>query len=177
MNSNSNTTKLISPERVEELFDCYGANPDAWPDDERATALTLIENSSQLQGLQREAKQLDRFLVSGENQQEINAPVDSKLVARIVDYLPEQHSSRQPEHSKRPLFDLGDWFGSKWIGMAAASIAVVVISVSIMNLQTISVPQDQPVVIQAELEEWMWEQVTGETDNEEDEPISFMTLL
>ena len=35
---NSKTAKLISPERVREILDCYGADPESWPDDERTTA-------------------------------------------------------------------------------------------------------------------------------------------
>lgn len=181
--TNGNTTKLISPERVEALFDSYGANPDAWPDDERATALVLIQNSSELQDLQRQAEQLDQFLMIGDNRSQSNEPVDSKLVARIVDHLPEQDKSTRVDatsirkRSRRPLFDISEWLGNKWIGMAAASIAVLLISVSIMNLHTVSVPNEQPSLAQVELDEWMWEQVTGEANSEDDEPITFMTLL
>lgn len=175
---NSKTAKLISPERVAELFDCYGANPELWPDDERATALALIQNSSELQGLQQEAEQLDQFLIRGDDKLETNAPVDSKLVARIVDHLPAQNNSRQLDstsgrkHSRRSFFNFNGW-----IGMAAASVAVLVISVSILNLQPSSVPHEQPRLVQTELDEWMWEQVTGEVDNDDEEPITMMALL
>lgn len=175
---NSKTAKLISPERVEELLDCYGANRDSWPDDERATALALIQNSSELQRMQQEAEQLDQFLISGDDKVDANAPVDSKLVSRIVNNLPEQNKAQQVgsainhAHSKRLLFDYHNW-----IGMAAASIAVFVISVSIMNLQPSSVPREQPRLVQTELDEWMWEQVTGELDSEDEEPITMMALL
>lgn len=175
---NSKTAKLISPERVEELFECYGANPESWPDDERATALALIQNSSELQSLQREAEQLDQFLISGHDKLKTNAPVDSKLVARIVDHLPQQNNSRQPgstsnrKHSTRALFDF-----SGWVGMVAASIAVFVISVSIINLQTPPVSNEQPSLVQVELDEWMWEQVTGESESEDEEPMTIMALL
>jgi len=175
---NSKTAKLISPERVEELFDCYGANPDSWPDDERATALALIQNSSALQGLQQEAEQLDQFLISSDDKLESNAPVDSKLVARIVDHLPEQNNSRplgsasNRKHSRRSFFNFNGW-----IGMAAASAAVLVISVSILNLQPSSVPGEQSSLVQTELDEWMWEQVTGETESDDEEPITIMALL
>ena len=180
---NSKTEKLISPERVEELLDCYGANPESWPDDERATALALIQHSSDLQDLQREAEKLDLFLLNGADRLTANTPVDSKLVARIVDNLPEQNQAGQynstsvSSASSGARVNLNAWLGSSWIGIAAASAAVFVISVSIMNLQqSSSVSREQPEIVQAELDEWMWQQVTGEVENEE-EPISFMTLL
>lgn len=175
---NTNTTKLISPERVAELFDCYGANPDSWPDDERAIALALIQNSSGLQSLQREAEKLDQFLVNGDEKPETKVPVNSKLVARIVDHLPEQDGTRQHGSTSDRKHTGHSWFNfNGWIGMAAASIAVFVISVSILNLQPSSLPNEQPALVQTELDEWMWEQVTGETDTEDEEPMTIMALL
>ena len=180
---NSKTEKLISPARVEELFDCYGANPESWPDDERAAALALIQHSPELQDLQREAEKLDLFLLNGADRLAANPSVDSKLVARIIENLPEQNKAGQHDpisYSRRfsgTRFNFNDWLGSNWIGIAAASAAVFVISVSIMNLQQpLSASREQPEIVQADLDEWMWQQVTGEIENEE-EPITFMTLL
>ncbi|WP_455207867.1 hypothetical protein [Kaarinaea lacus] len=175
---NSKTAKLISPERVVELFDCYGANPEAWPDDERSTALVLIQHSTELQNLQREAGQLDKLLTSGVIQQEMNEPVDLSLVSRIVDNLPAQEKVR--EHvaghgnavAKRTFFDFGNW-----ASMVAASIAVFVITVSIMDLHPSSTAQRNSDAVQTELDYWMWQQVTGEIDNDEEEPLTMMALF
>ena len=94
---NGKTAKLISPERVEQLLECYGADPNSWPDDERATASALILHSDRLKQLQKEAEQLDKLLlqadtavitnVSGKSN---NAAVNTALVERIVKNLPAQ---------------------------------------------------------------------------------------
>ncbi|WP_455365765.1 hypothetical protein [Kaarinaea lacus] len=175
---NSKTAKLITPERVMELLDCYGADPESWPDDERTTALALIQNSTQLKNLQNEARELDHFLAGGEMKQDAVEPVDMKLVSRITANLPAQDKpvKRITQDSrravKRSLFDPGSW-----TGMIAASLAVFAITVSIMELQSTPGSRPQSSVSQAELDYWMWQQVTGETENEDEEPLTMMVLF
>lgn len=175
---NSKTAKLISPERVREILDCYGADPESWPDDERTTALALIQNSTQLKNLQTEARQLDRYLTGGDIMQRAGKPVDMNLVSRITANLPAQDKPGQSVVQnnraalKRSLFDF-----SSWTGMIAASIAVFAITVSIMELQSSSGARQQSDVSQAELDYWMWQQVTGEVENEDEEPLTMMVLF
>lgn len=175
---NSKTAKLISPERVVELLDCYGADPQAWPDDERTTALALIQHSIELKNLQQQARELDGLLAANDIQLRIAEPVDMNLVSRIVDNLPAQNARgqnvgrRQNNPGRRPVFDFGNW-----IGMVAASIAVLGITVSIMELHPTPVAQPQSNVSQAELDYWMWQQVTGEADIEDEEPLTMMALF
>jgi hypothetical protein len=182
--ANSKMAKLISPERVVELLDCYGANPEAWPDDERATALALIQHSTELQNLQRQAAQLDKLLVGGGMQPNPQEAADPKLVSRIVGNLPAQAKARKYgqrrdgcANTRRPLVDF-----SGWTSMVAASIAVLAITLSIMEFDSLSTNlQPQSSVSQPELEYWMWRQVTGETeidtDDDEEEPMTLMALI
>ncbi|HEY5603811.1 MAG TPA: hypothetical protein VIM41_11940 [Gammaproteobacteria bacterium] len=172
---NSKMAKLISPERVVELLECYGANPEAWPDDERTTALALIQHSTELQNLQREAGQLDKFLTNAGMQE----PADLELVSRIVNNLPVQDKAKNSgkRHgstvAKRSLFEF-----SGWTGMLAASVAVFVITLSITDLHQSSSLQPQSIESQAELDYWMWQQVTGEADNDDDEePATVLALF
>jgi hypothetical protein len=172
---NSKTAKLISPERVVELLDCYGADPEAWPDDERITALALIHHSSQLKKLQNEARVLDNFLCGSGATHRADEPVDMQLVSRITANLPPQEkASRQSlqRGRKSSLFDVGSW-----TGMVAATIAVFVITVSIVELHPSSTTAKQSDVSQAELDYWMWQQVTGEADNEDEDPLTMMALF
>ena len=60
------TSKLITPERVERILECYGSNPDCWPEDEKTAALSLIQHSAQLLKIQQEAEAFDELLVAGE---------------------------------------------------------------------------------------------------------------
>ena len=175
---NAKTAKLISPERVAQLLDCYGANPKAWPEDERSTALALIQHSSELKQLQLDAQQLDQFLSAGDSQGVMQARADSKLVAAIVSDLPQQEeavhlgSHSTGSQSSRSIFSSGNW-----LGMIAASVAVFVISVSILELKPATAPQTQLNLSQQELDYWMWEQVTGESVGEDEEPLTMLTLL
>jgi len=172
---NSKTAKLISPERVVELLDCYGADPEAWPDDERITALALIQHSSQLKDLQSEARELDNFLCGGDARRSANESVDMRLVSRITANLPAQEKTSQKSlhrGRKSSLFDFGSW-----TGMVAATIAVFVITVSIVELHPSSTGEKQSGASQAELDYWMWQQVTGEADNEDEDPLTMMALF
>jgi len=171
---NSKTAKLISPERVIELLDCYGADPDAWPDDERITALALIQHSSQLKDLQNEARALDNFLCEGDAKHRADEPVDMQLLSRITANLPPQEKTGKSLHRGRKpsLFDVGNW-----TGMVAATIAVFVITVSIVELHPSSTTAKQSGASQAELDYWMWQQVTGEADNEDEDPLTMMALF
>ena len=175
----SKTAKLISPERVIQLLDCYGANPRAWPEDERSTALALIQHSSELKRLQEEAAQLDRFLVTGTSQEPVSDYTASKLVARIVGNLPEQEMAAQGKAGKPSPGSMQWFFGSgHWLGMMAASIAVFVISISIMNLRPSEISQAPSRLVQQELDAWMWEQIAGDVDSDDEEqPLTMMSFL
>ncbi len=49
--------------RIETLHDAYGANPDRWPEDERAAALTLMaRDPERADALRRDALALDETL-------------------------------------------------------------------------------------------------------------------
>jgi hypothetical protein len=174
---NSNTTKLISPERVKALLECYGADANAWPDDERASAQALIQHSDELQALRKQERELDELLLSGNDASAGQAPADSALVARIVDNLPEQKPSAKgarPHASRYRTSALNH--PRNWLSLAAAAATVFVISVAIMDLESTSVSQ-QPAPVTAEMDEWMWEQVTGDPLDDEEEPMTFMSLV
>jgi hypothetical protein len=49
-------------QRLQELFNAYGARPDRWPFGERAAALALLRDSTEAQHIRDEAAQLDALL-------------------------------------------------------------------------------------------------------------------
>lgn len=176
----TNTVKLISPERVKAILDCYGSDPAAWPQDEKVAALTLIQHSSELRDLQLEAAKLDRLL-SEEAAMEpgLDQAASEDLINEIIDKLPEQEKKRNPQFinrdsgSTRSLFDWNRTFGA-----IAASIAVAAISLSIFTISPESVkPVSSVAASQIELDNWMWEQVAGESVDDSEEPMSMMALL
>ena len=178
------TAKLISPERVEQLLECYGGNPKSWPDDERATALALIQHSSHLKQLQQEAQHLDHLLVQADSvataisPQAANVVPNADLVDRIVKNLPEQekptrHSGRGGSGTtRRPALLTGNW-----LSMAAASIAVFVVTFSIVELNSLHSHQPKNAVTQQELNSWMWNQIGSDSDSQDDEPLTVMSFL
>lgn len=173
------TVKLISPERVKSIFDCYGANPDCWPNDEKVAALSLIQNSSELQELQREAASFDKLLKNSDLEIVTDQAATSELLEKIVGSLPEQDkkpnsrfTNNESSH-KRSFFDL-----NRSLAAIAASIAVVAISLSIATMTPESVkPVSSVAMSQTELDDWMWEQVVGESTDESEEPLSMLALL
>jgi len=172
---NVKTAKLINQERVERLLECYGANPKSWPDDERATALALIQHSDHLKQLQSKAAQLDQLLVEDPITTDV---ADSALLDRIVSVLPAQDQvKRRNWWSKHSNLGKSSVANSGWIGMIAASVAVFAITFSIVELHSSRTPRQQNVLTQQQLDNWMWSQIGGDTDSDDDEPLTMMSFF
>ena len=58
----SDKIEPITLDRLQDLFDAYGATPERWPDQERELALVFIATSEEAQGLLENAKTLDTAL-------------------------------------------------------------------------------------------------------------------
>lgn len=174
------TAKLISPERVKRILECYGSNPETWPEDEKVAALSLIQHSRELHDLQQQTAELDNLLKSADSVVAINdEPGSDELLNKIVNALPEQDRKPDPRfanhlpNSKKSFFDL-----NHSLGAIAASLAVVAISMSIVTLSPTNInPEASVASSQSVLDEWMWEQVMGEPADEAEEPLSMMALL
>lgn len=69
----------MTPERLRCLLDAYGADAARWPAAERGPARALLEASPVLQGLRREAKELDALL-----DQAALPEVDGELLADLL---------------------------------------------------------------------------------------------
>ena len=52
----------MKPRRFRKLLGSYGANPERWPEDERAAAVALLAASSEARALRERAETLDRML-------------------------------------------------------------------------------------------------------------------
>jgi len=181
---NGKTAKLISPERVEQLLECYGADPKSWPDDERATASALILHSDHLKQLQKEAEHLDKLLVQADvavltdSSANLSDAANVALVERIIKNLPAQgKAARQSLRDSSNSTRKSVCSTSNWLSMAAASIAVIVVTFSIVELSSLHSHKPQNVHTQQELDNWMWTQIGNDVDNDEDEPLTVMSFL
>jgi hypothetical protein len=82
------TTEHMTPERFSQLVDAYGADPQRWPEAERAAGLALAAQASPEQRARmKEAATLDDWLAA----YTVPAP-DSALVRRIVSGAPAPRS-------------------------------------------------------------------------------------
>jgi hypothetical protein len=173
---NKEPLKLIQAERVKTLLACYGAEVQAWPADERSAALTLIHHSPELQALWQEAQELDRLLQSNQGEPVANPAQVSRLTARIVEQLPAQDSPRptvteihQPQRRKR------------WPLTAAAAALLLAIGVSLQLQSPLPPSQNQPLAA-AEYDQWLWQDITGEDINSDDNTtengeLTFLALV
>ena len=82
-----NGPPVMTLQRLQQLLDAYGANPERWPLEERATALALLEHSTEAQAQRDRAARLDALLDL--------APVthpSAELAARILAVAPAENT-------------------------------------------------------------------------------------
>jgi hypothetical protein len=75
----------ISYERLRQLLDAYGGNPDRWPQEEREAALALLETSPEARAARDRAADLDAILDRAPAEE---APSD--LATRILNTAPTE---------------------------------------------------------------------------------------
>jgi hypothetical protein len=81
-------------DRLEQIVDSYGANPQHWPEAERSAAISLCESSGEAKALVDEAAALDNLLnqfqvdtVDPAIMQGILAATSQTVLDQIVDWL------------------------------------------------------------------------------------------
>lgn len=166
--------KLISTDRVTQLLASYGAHSDRWPEEERVAALALIEKSSELKQILQDAETLDEAMALPGYEQTKLPKTESKLVSRILNNLPDQ----EPIREKVKILQHNSWFGNVWqhSGLLATGIAMTMVIVILLQTQP-SEQYDSPhSLAQIELDQWLWEDITDETQNIDDNILDFMAL-
>lgn len=157
--------KLVTPQRVKELFDCYGGSPEAWPEEERSAALALLDGSSELQTRREEACLLDQAMNLPASMTAAAPEQTADLAARILDPLPAQDAPRQqtPRRDRlvvgRPaLFDRIWGWSAVALGAAAAAALVI----ALLSPQPVTAPHRPLVTAANDFDEWVWAQVLDE---------------
>jgi hypothetical protein len=164
--------KLVTPQRVEQLLDCYGGSPQAWPEEERAAALALLESSTELQRLRKEALILDRAM----NLTEAAAPTaepTADLAQKILGQLPAQDSAHQPNHvgrhkpgqdQRRPYSRI-TLFNRIWVwpGVAVCGAAAVALAIALWSPQPVIEPKYRLTTAANDFDDWVWEEVLDQT--------------
>lgn len=175
-----NDSKQIDDRRVAQLIECYGAALDSWPQEYRQAAKELIQGSDELRQLLQEAQQLDDALLITADYSLTRVSADPADVASVIDKLPEQQLP-QPARpkEKNKAIGFGSWFDGLWIkgGMVAAGLAILVTSTVLLQPQSPTSPVHVAVLTQQELDQWMWEDITGTGQEESEENLTFMALV
>lgn len=87
------THHALDRARFDVLLDAYGADPERWPEEERAAALALLQRDPEARGLRAQAARLDALLAVAEP-----AKPSPALVARILAAAPSPAGAK-----RRPL--------------------------------------------------------------------------
>jgi len=104
-------------ERLRELLDAHGADPDRWPAGERAAAEVLIEGRAEARALVAEAARLDALL------DRWPAPAASPFLAARIAALATDLPQRKPSLAER----LGWWLpGPVWPQLAGLAAALLI---------------------------------------------------
>lgn len=152
MTRESNTSKEVDLDRFAELVDAYGAEPTAWPEQERAGALRLIEHSEQAVRLLEEAAEVDSWLADV-----VEVEPSMALRNRILDQAPD---ARRTWSERWARMAQAIWpFGPSWQPATALAASVALGLTFGFALPQETVEEDLTVVAELALD-------TGEYWNE-----------
>ena len=116
-------------DRFEDRLDLYGSDLSAWPEDDRAAAMSLLEQSDEARSLLDEAQHLDTALATFT----VDEP-SAEFEARLLDLAPQPP---RPAKARTGLFELLNirLFVSTGAALACAAFGVVI------GLNSISTPE------------------------------------
>lgn len=111
-------------DRLKELLDTYGADPDRWPLEERIAMLDLLARSETARDLAAQAASLDALL------DRAPLPMPSHAASEVLaDRVMRRLNLRSVLAAHRPAFG---W--PNWVALAAAAVAGLVIGWSTLGV-------------------------------------------
>lgn len=134
------TGKRVDLERFAAIVDAYGADADAWPAEERAGALALLEVSAKAVELRAEAARLDGFL---DELPELAPSV--ALSERILEEAPAP--ARGWTERWAQVVDAVWPFGPSWQPVAALATAAVLGITFGLVMPESSAPEGEAMVV------------------------------
>lgn len=117
----------MTPHRLQDLLDAYGADPDRWPLEERIAMLDLLARSPDARDRAADAAGIDTLLDRAPLPMP-SAAAAQRLTARVLERLPPRVAARA-EASTRRVFG---W--PNWVALAAAAVAGLVIGWSSLGV-------------------------------------------
>lgn len=139
------TDRLITLDRLRIVLDAYGADPERWPAEERASAVALIEGSTEARALFEEAAGLDRVL-----DRLPEPPVSASLHHRIR----RLEAPARRNRLAAALEVVGEWLqpGSRFVWQGAVAAAAVVGIVAGIGFSELVLDHEMPTTRTVALE-------------------------
>ncbi|HEY6453006.1 MAG TPA: hypothetical protein VIX87_10455 [Steroidobacteraceae bacterium] len=139
---------MLSHREFRKLLDSYGAEPQRWPEKQRAGAQALLSSSPEARRLLEEARRLDHAIRSassrqdetlwrGGEQQAALARVRAGIWARLPLRTPRRSlTSRHALWSFLPVYGVAGSSSLGWVGPLAVSSAAIALGLWIGWMQT-----------------------------------------
>lgn len=174
----------VTSERVEQLLASYGSNSNCWPEQERDSALELINQNSHLKNNWLQAQRLDQamgLIEVPEQAPDQSETENEALLGKILEALPQQEQAQLVQATKAatPIRRKGASFVHKmpFKGMMAAGFALVITAVVTFNIEYPAKNDNTNTVAQVELEQWFWEEIAVESTQHSEEAIDLMAMI
>jgi len=113
---------MMSLDRLKTLLDAYGADPNRWPEAERAGARELLASSAEARAHAGEARLLDSVLAQAALRAEVQ--IDAAVLASRIAQTPQRRDIATGGRWRSS--GAGAWFAFGWPNFAALAAAGVV---------------------------------------------------
>jgi len=115
---------MMSLDRLKTLLDAYGADPNRWPEAERAGGRELLAGSAEARAYAQEARRLDSVLAHGALHAEVR--VDAAALASQIARTPQRPQPGGVAGGRSRGSGAGAWFAFGWPNFAALAAAGLV---------------------------------------------------
>jgi hypothetical protein len=124
----------MTPERLRQLADTWGADLRRWPEAERAGAQALLAHDAAAQALLRRAAELDALL----DAHAVAAP-DARLAQAVLAGAPRQDIRQRPAGQKAKAWPFpGRWWwsgaGLAGIGLAGSAVGAMAVAMALSTV-------------------------------------------
>ena len=113
---------MMSLDRMKTLLDAYGADPNRWPEGERAMARELLASSAEARAYAQEAQLLDSVLSHAALRTAVH--IDATALASRIARTPQRRDAAAGIRARSS--GAGAWFAFGWPNFAALAAAGVV---------------------------------------------------
>ncbi len=124
----------VTPERLEQVLNAYGADSNRWPEGERDALLAFLSQSESAHEKHRQAQELDLFLTEALP----GATAPSDLMGRILRDA-DHHIGR----TRQPFHEFFQALLKPALGMALATC--LGITVGVTNPDLLTIPDDNDI--------------------------------